>query len=988
MTANVPWSVKGIDRKARETAKDLARRSGMTLGEWLNQVIEYQGEGQITPLPQTNNLTEAVEKLTARIEAVETRSTLAVTGIDQSVRGLAARLEATDRERDETSAQLVERLNRLESSAAPESSAALKALEGTVNQITGQVLSNDAAQKEILAQIRDELGGLATRLNALDAGGAEAVLGDAERRLEALAASVTSRIEAVRQITGETPRSAETRLSNMEGALLRVQQHVREAEERSTGAIERMGHEVLRMADTLGRQVKGVEARAADAIDRLGGDVARLTEQLDVRLREADHAQAKALEKLGDEIARIAERLSDRIGASERRTAQSLDQFAGPAASEAMEAKFEDAGELADRIRHSEERTARLLEEGRARIEERLGQRPVFGSAAEDDILAQVADIESTLTPAAEDEVEAPAADPVVAQVETEAEDAFDAMDFSPAAFAPRERSYASFNEAPAPVIYPDEAAQDVFAPQSFTAVEPNQTRVAFEEPSFAAADDTGAAFDISFEKSDLASDPFASVELEPREVDEDPFALTDEDATATAASFSVVEEEAADAEPAAATDEVEAFDPFASLNFEPATPFESAPIAADDPFDADDEFETASEVDAPESFVAEAGETENEAEGVEAESFDAEGHEFTPGPFARRDDPAEDLLEHEAPSSIFADEERDEFVAADPAAEAMTSRMEFIERARAAARSAAHDRGDESARFGFGGRRAKSRSKNGLLMSTAVLVCLGSGLVGATILAPKLKQGAEDGKSVSPQPRAAMLTTPKPIGPEARAPASAAVTPIIPGPNALTPPPGEGVAPQTGIDTAAIYAEAVRLLDQKDPKAVEPLRRAANLGHPQAQLQLGRLYETGQMGVPRDLAEARRWTQRAADAGVAKAMHNLAMYYFNGEGGERSTAIAAQWFRQASEKGLADSQYNLGLLYERGIGVVQNPAEAYKWFLIASRGGDTLSRAEARQAALRVRPLLSGEAQAAAERTAAAQISQPTQQADARTYR
>ena len=39
MTSGAPWSVKGIDPKAREVAKDLARRSGMTLGEWLNRMI-------------------------------------------------------------------------------------------------------------------------------------------------------------------------------------------------------------------------------------------------------------------------------------------------------------------------------------------------------------------------------------------------------------------------------------------------------------------------------------------------------------------------------------------------------------------------------------------------------------------------------------------------------------------------------------------------------------------------------------------------------------------------------------------------------------------------------------------------------------------------------------------------------------------------------------------------------------------------------------
>ena len=39
MSAAAPWSVKGIEPKAREIAKDLARRSGMTLGEWLNTMI-------------------------------------------------------------------------------------------------------------------------------------------------------------------------------------------------------------------------------------------------------------------------------------------------------------------------------------------------------------------------------------------------------------------------------------------------------------------------------------------------------------------------------------------------------------------------------------------------------------------------------------------------------------------------------------------------------------------------------------------------------------------------------------------------------------------------------------------------------------------------------------------------------------------------------------------------------------------------------------
>lgn len=39
MTGQSPWSVKGVRPRTREAAKDLARREGLTLGEWLNRLI-------------------------------------------------------------------------------------------------------------------------------------------------------------------------------------------------------------------------------------------------------------------------------------------------------------------------------------------------------------------------------------------------------------------------------------------------------------------------------------------------------------------------------------------------------------------------------------------------------------------------------------------------------------------------------------------------------------------------------------------------------------------------------------------------------------------------------------------------------------------------------------------------------------------------------------------------------------------------------------
>jgi localization factor PodJL len=819
MTSSVPWSVKGIDRKARETAKDLARRSGMTLGEWLNHVIEYQGEGKVTPLPQTATINEAIERLTARIEAAETRSTLAVTGIDQSVRGLAARLEFAEKSKTDQAAVGVP--------------AALKSLETSIGRIAAQVYENEAAQKAALAELRDELGRMSRRV---DAGG------------------------------GPDSAGVDNRLTAMEAQIAK-------AEQRSTKAIEGIGHQVLRMADTVQRQVEGIDLRTSAAVEKIGGDVARLADQFDQRFSQADAVQAQALEKLGAEIERITERLTERINQSELRAAQAIDGVRGEA----------EPSVFADRIRDSETRTAYLLDEARETIGQRLEE------------LRPQAEFEHAGEPEA-------ALDPF-AMVAGE----------DPFAESGAEPARASADVAPAPTVYPDEDGERTgyaFAPQDF------QILGAAEIQSDAGSEESAEA--IAQE-----AETFAQVEIE-------------------------------------------AADPFA-----PAGEFEADPFAHDDPFSIADDLTPPTDGEDP--FAG----SQAEAAPVLADDAD-EAEAFEPGPFGRAPDP--DAAAETLPP-LDAEEGEDEFVGAEPAAseeQAAPSRLEFIERARAAARAASQD----EAKRGKGGftlqglglgagsrRRGGAKLKSGLLMSTAVLVCLGSGLVGAAMLAPLLKEAATpkltDKTRGAQPPRAAVMTDPQPIA--AADKAAIAETPVL--------------APTTPIATAKpadpqasmIYAESLSLLAAKDKRGVEMLKKAADLGYPQAQLQLGHLYESGYPGLAQDLVQARRWTEKAAEAGLPSAMHNLAMLIYNGEGGPKSQPLAAQWFRQAAELGQVDSQFNLGLLYENGKGVHANPAEAYKWFLLATRGGDSQSRAEARTAAQRVRPLLSAEAQAAAERAAQA---------------
>ena len=131
-------------------------------------------------------------------------------------------------------------------------------------------------------------------------------------------------------------------------------------------------------------------------------------------------------------------------------------------------------------------------------------------------------------------------------------------------------------------------------------------------------------------------------------------------------------------------------------------------------------------------------------------------------------------------------------------------------------------------------------------------------------------------------------------------------------------------------------------------------IRKSANKDLPIAQYRLAKLHEKG-IGVAKDLKLARKWTEKSARGGNIKAMHDLAVFMAEGEGGEQTYAGAVEWFRKAAEFDIVDSQYNLGVLYEQGLGISPNPQEALFWFQIAAKNGDTGAPAKIRELKARV---------------------------------
>ena len=55
MAATPPWSVKGVDRDARDIAKRAAQASGQTLGIWLAEAIRAFAEAQAVHAAESNS---------------------------------------------------------------------------------------------------------------------------------------------------------------------------------------------------------------------------------------------------------------------------------------------------------------------------------------------------------------------------------------------------------------------------------------------------------------------------------------------------------------------------------------------------------------------------------------------------------------------------------------------------------------------------------------------------------------------------------------------------------------------------------------------------------------------------------------------------------------------------------------------------------------------------------------------------------------------
>jgi clan AA aspartic protease (TIGR02281 family) len=99
-------------------------------------------------------------------------------------------------------------------------------------------------------------------------------------------------------------------------------------------------------------------------------------------------------------------------------------------------------------------------------------------------------------------------------------------------------------------------------------------------------------------------------------------------------------------------------------------------------------------------------------------------------------------------------------------------------------------------------------------------------------------------------------------------------------------------------------------------------------------------MYANGQ-GVPQDYKQAVAWWRKAADHGHPDAQTNLGLMYELGLGVPQDYTQALISLQKAADRGSADAQSVLGEMYRDGRGVPQDYVRAHMWLNLAAARSD-----------------------------------------------
>jgi localization factor PodJL len=301
----VPWHVRGVRPEMREAARVAARRSGLSVGAWLNIAKVWRHDlEEINATLRDAMSTSAIAALEEQVRALRDRleehsgaavATVATADVEQALTDIRDRLKALTPA--EELGELVTAVSLLSSKAdsiakgvAPEKIDELEHAIGALQSLASQVASQD-----IVAALSSEIKALSDKIDHNSRPAADAdLMSTLERRLAEIAQAVGAGIDT----QSDRWDGADHRMDEVLAQL----RELREQNERRLAAIQQQ-----------------IATSAADAIsspaESIRRDVASLKEiQTSVDRRTADTFEAVygTIEQMVDRLAVIENELRDR----------------------------------------------------------------------------------------------------------------------------------------------------------------------------------------------------------------------------------------------------------------------------------------------------------------------------------------------------------------------------------------------------------------------------------------------------------------------------------------------------------------------------------------------------------------------------------------------------------------------------------------------------------------------------------------------------
>ncbi len=934
---NAPWSVKGIERDARETAKEAAKREGMTVGEWLNQIIYSAGdaeetEGNIEGL-KIRDLVTAIEHLNKRVSEADDATAKAVGDLSRNVGTVLERVQRLERAKPQegSNEDLAARVEKLEAGGGGRSRVeALKALEKAVGQVAVQFNTQHTASLARIDANEKQLQELARRLDE-GAGGGDADV-SAVNYLKDSIDGLSTRITRAERIAAEAQKlqgaangSADPEFIERTGARLRVL-----GEE-----IKRGGDQIGALEATIGKlseQIEAAERRSAEGVQKVAETIADVRKQFETAegedagasRDEIDAAIAEASRQTDVKITALQDSFDDMISRLEALDADEAieniadddDDIDGFARDNFVEPAAEATGlaaDITDEIADDDLGAIEVAEEPADEIEARTDA--AAESETDDSFDFDLDDDEGVTPPSAQQQ----SADDILSEVQ----DVFGLGD-AETIQKPEQAETTAVQDSAASEGETDQSAET--AGDDLDAILADLEALGSDEEALGSDEETQLS---KAKTAALNTEPAPQIAKEPEEA-EAPAEEGDKEDYLAAARRKAKETAQQQAEENA------------KPKRRKLTPKQKAILAAR----ARRKRLAAmrGETDAQTSATPEAGNEKKAAPDEQSIAF-AEAEET--GAETEKGNAAGPLAKFAALGGAFAalrgrfsknkSDEQDED-ADEPEAEAVTEPI-VDEEEPPAAEPAAEIEDGENERKGNKDRAALENLK-ATASARPVTMALGVAiLLAVAALFFLVKDLVFKSPEQISQPPVAAVTP----APSADTGASDAGNPGLRDEEALIVPAAPTVNPRD------LYMEAMTALnaatnEEETTAAIGKLNESAVLGHPPAQLQLGELYKLGQ-GVEQDLGQARTWFRRSANGGNVLAMHRIGVMTARGDGGLADTEEAIGWFELAANRGLVDSQYNLGAIYhpsnDGSASNVQDAAKAYYWYSLAANNGD-----------------------------------------------